>query len=211
MKPEDIKYIILHTAAHGYRDDNKTGHSYNTTMADIRKWHTSPPRNYRKEGYHGLIRLDGKFEPGRKLDEIGAHSTPPGKFSGINSYSLGLCFAGHGDYTPWTEEQKKTGIAKIAEWCLKFNVPVTNVLGHRELGSNKTCPGTLINMDDVRAEVHRAMVIEEEVNLPISLKWIVTLGFKLLYRGFNTYPNPIQNRLNLLRHQDYFGKTLDKK
>jgi len=72
---------------------------------------------------------------------------------GMNSKSLGICFAGHGDYHPWTPDQRGAGIGLIQRLMEKYSIPITGVLGHRETGARKTCPGKLIDMDKVREMV----------------------------------------------------------
>lgn len=136
MKPE---YIILHTAAHGTPKKN-----YDTTAAQIDEWHRA--RDWDCIGYHYVVRLDGTIEPGRPEDKQGAHC----RSMGMNRKSLGICFSGHADFHDWTDAQAKAGRILVRELMAKHSIPVANVLGHRETGAPKRCPGQLIKMDDVR-------------------------------------------------------------
>lgn len=136
MKPE---YIIIHTAAHGTKDNNK-----DTTAGQIDDWHKA--RGWRGIGYHHVVRLDGTIEAGRPEDKRGAHCTS----MGMNSKSLGVVFSGHGDYHQWTAAQEEAGIRLIASIADNYQIRTERILGHRETGARKTCPGKLIDMDRVR-------------------------------------------------------------
>lgn len=149
----DVKYIIWHTAAHGVKDKD-----YDTTVAEIDKWHKE--RGWSGIGYHYVIRKSGEVCKGRNEDLVGA------QVAGLNSKSIGICFSGHGDITDHTDEQRKSGIKLTKELMDKYNIPVENVLGHREINklvekkilaeaykTTKSCPGNKINMDDVRVQL----------------------------------------------------------
>lgn len=136
MNPE---YIIIHTAAHG-----DARHNRDTSAAEIDRWHKQ--NGWRGIGYHYVVRLDGTVEAGRADNERGAHCTS----MAMNSRSIGICFSGHGDYHPWTAAQAKSGQELIARLMDEHDIPASHVLGHRETGANKSCPGKLIDMDAVR-------------------------------------------------------------
>jgi len=138
------KYIILHTAAHG-----KGNVDYDTSAVDIDQWHKA--RGWKGIGYHFVIRKNGTIERGRDVTVEGAHA------KGINSESLGICFSGHGDISPWTDEQTKSCMNLCKQLMTQYNIPVEKVMGHREVNripgaekTTKTCPGTKISMENVR-------------------------------------------------------------
>ena len=168
-------YIIVHTAAAGY-----AGKCTDCSAKDIDKWHKQ--NGWRCIGYHGVIRMGGAFEPGRKETETGAHATPPTKeFADINKHSLGICMSGHGDICPWTNEQKETFLRIVGGWCKKYNIPVENVLGHRELGSNKSCPGSLIDMNGVRKTLHAYLSVTSTIKeVPGIVKFFIQMGLRYL-------------------------------
>ena len=132
-------HIILHTAA-------KRG---DTSAAEIKQWHTTPKPNgngWSDIGYHYVIRKDGLLEPGRDEDVDGAHC----KAGGMNKVSIGICIVGHGDFEQWTTPQEHTLRELVVKLCNKYRIPASNIKGHYEYDSGKTCPGVLINMDQVR-------------------------------------------------------------
>jgi N-acetyl-anhydromuramyl-L-alanine amidase AmpD len=84
----------------------------------------------------------------------------------MNYKSVGICCVGHGDRRSFTEEQTRTLVILLLYLCRTLGLNADAVLGHREaqalLGRvNKTCPGTQINMDQLRGMVRR--VLEEEL------------------------------------------------
>jgi hypothetical protein len=163
-KPE---YIVLHTAAHG-----TPSHNYDSTRAQIDAWHKA--RGWKGIGYHRVVRLNGEIERGRQDKEQGAHTR------GLNSRSIGICFSGHGDYHPWTEKQKISGLWLINILMKRFSIPPQNVIGHREAGSirgvpdpHKTCPGKLIDMDVVRDSVRRERRSDANRKLKLTINLVL--------------------------------------
>jgi len=140
--------IILHTI--GVRGD--------TTIAAVRRYHMTPESKggppggpWRDVGYHALVRKDGTVEYGRLFSTTGSHT------GGAND-TWGIAVAGDGDSEPWTGRQWLAVLALVDR--LRHRVPgvVLPVYGHREapaaLGAkptSKTCPGRLVDMDEVRA------------------------------------------------------------
>lgn len=150
----DRLYLCIHTAAHGSPKYNG-----DTTAAWIDKLHRG--LGWAMIGYNFVDRLSGEIEEGRPLNRSGAHCPD----MGMNRHGIGICFAGHGDYWEWTLAQRKSGFKLMRELMDKYSIPPENVLGHREamgykdpveqhIGHlRKTCPGLLISMDDVRAQL----------------------------------------------------------
>lgn len=136
-----IDNIIVHCSASKYGD-----------VEVIRDWHVNC-RKWRDIGYHFVlcngfrnsgskyrIQDDGIIEPGRELNkngiieqwEIGAHAL------GYNDRSVGICFVGN-DYR-FTARQITYGFIFLDILSRYFQIPIENILGHRETGVNKTCP-----------------------------------------------------------------------
>jgi len=77
----ELKYIVLHCSA--------TPVSMDVGVAEIRKWHKA--KGWKDVGYHFVIKLSGKLEYGRPLQQIGSHVL------GYNRASVGICYVGgHG-------------------------------------------------------------------------------------------------------------------
>lgn len=139
--------LVLHTV--GVRGD--------TSMAAIRKYHMTPEAEggpvggpWRDAGYHYGVGRDGRLELGRPTTQAGAHT------QGAND-TIGVVVYGDGDVEPWTYRQWETVLA------LTDRYPLLPVLGHREAPARlagaapttKTCPGRLVDLAEVRAEVAR--------------------------------------------------------
>ena len=122
-----------------------------------------PGGPWRDIGYHFVVRKDGTVEPGRPLAESGAHT------AGAND-TWGVCVAGDGDSEPWTQAQWRAVLRLMSELRAKAGPRPLPVLGHREAAgrpgaprrlagatpTTKTCPGRLVDLDEVRAELARA-------------------------------------------------------
>lgn len=136
------EYIIIHTAA-------LEGDNYD--IEDVDAWHRE--RGWQMVGYHYFICKEGTIQQGRPDDLHGAHCL------GMNTKSLGICFQGHGDHEEWTRDQRLSFQRLAAQKRKKYHIPAENVHGHRRYAT-KTCPGTLIQMDSVRALYSSAQGIE---------------------------------------------------
>ncbi|MEO0558213.1 MAG: N-acetylmuramoyl-L-alanine amidase [Bacteroidota bacterium] len=118
-------------------------------------------RGFARIGYHWLIRKDGTIEAGREEGQKGAHC----KASGMNSKAIGIAFSGHHNYEGWTPEQRTAWLELAVRICREYTISVRNVIGHREAGARKDCPGTAIDMDAIRAELARRLRDEPDDSL----------------------------------------------
>ena len=125
----DIKRIILHCTA--------TYERQSVTIEDVRRWHTSAPRNWKDVGYHYLILQDGTIEHGRNVQVQGAH------VKGENVDSIGIAYCGglleNGDVADTMTSYQDMSFLMLVN-------SLRNVFGHLTLHghnefSNKACPG----------------------------------------------------------------------
>lgn len=128
--------IIVHVSAH------KEGEY--VTANDIIKMHRK--RGFRTIGYHCFIRTDGAIEQGRPFNEQGAH------VKGHNKRSIGICLAGGLDKDgnakdTRTDEQKHALFAELIDICQTFNIPFSNVCGHRDKFPDKNGDGKIDRQD----------------------------------------------------------------
>ncbi|MEW5803742.1 MAG: N-acetylmuramoyl-L-alanine amidase [bacterium] len=137
----DIKRIILHCS------DSRGGDKHL-----IDDWHKR--RGFKKIGYHFVIcngysdpanwiynpKLDGLLQPGRSVNEVGAHCV------GYNDDSIGICLIGQRLFS--AKQLLESLQDLLVELMLQFELEPKDIYGHYELTSNKTCPN--INMDMVR-------------------------------------------------------------
>ena len=133
MKPE---FIIVH---HSLTKDSDT-----VSWGAIRKYHMA--KGWVDIGYHaGIEIVNGNVEIllGRRWDKMGAHCTQ----DGMNRKSLGLCVVGNFDIDPPEQIVLDAATDLIRYWMLLFQIPVINVLPHRQLATYKTCPGSKFDFD----------------------------------------------------------------
>lgn len=125
---KDIKYIIVHCSA--------TRAGLNFQAADIDRWHKA--RGWAGIGYHYVVDLDGKIEPGRKETEVGAHAGAL-----INPISLGVCYIGGLTQDTAEPADTRTPAQKAALEALLLDLlrryPDAQVIGHKDI-SARACP-----------------------------------------------------------------------
>ena len=99
-------------------------------------------------GYNYFIEKDGTIIEGRG-QHVGAHAY------GHNRFSIGICMTGDFDIETPTKKQW-TSFLWLTGYMLKlYDLQPHQVLGHRELdGVQKSCPGRLISLDEVRTQVN---------------------------------------------------------
>lgn len=158
MRP--IRYLFVHTAAADIP---------NVDAAMIDLWHRE--RGWSGIGYHYVIlddrhgtKADGTVEVGRPEARSGAH------VRGANAASIGICCTGHGDLRPLTAAQMTSLVRLLADLARRFELTADAILGHREVNllaeqgviparyrTSKSCPGTKVDMDEIRAAVARRL------------------------------------------------------
>ena len=128
MKPEDIKYLVVHCSA--------TTPKMNVDARMIDRWHRQ--RGWAGIGYHYVIKRNGMVETGRPEDRPGAH------VQGVNHISLGICLAGGLDSLGYPEnnftDDQFAALGALLH-ALKVKYPQAEILGHRDFpGVKKDCP-----------------------------------------------------------------------
>lgn len=144
-----VDYIVVHTAgAYDWRNKRVV----HQRMEVIRDYHIRH-NGWDDIGYHAYIEEDGGILRGRHDEQVGSH------VGGFNQRSLGICVSGHGDFAPFNAAQMSTLVLQCAAWCRAHHAPAAHVLGHRETDEHggppvtRTCPGILVDMDEIRARV----------------------------------------------------------
>lgn len=150
MKPTAI---VVHESASRYGD-----------AALIRRWHKS--QGWSDIGYHTVIlngrrdnpytykaKLDGKIEPGRAENKLGAHCAA----DGMNAKALGVCLIGipGRDGYP-TKAQKSALVHYLAVKCKQYGIPVSAITQHSDHEPAKPLCASL-DMHEIRQLVAEAM------------------------------------------------------
>jgi N-acetylmuramoyl-L-alanine amidase len=132
-----ISEIIIHCTA--TRADWLADKTAAQKVAEVRKWHTTAPRNWSDIGYHFLIDRDGTVAEGRPIERIGAHV----KYHNTGSIGISL-FGGHGGEKDgsfadnFTEEQGAALRRLVSRLQAEYG-PGLKLSGHHEY-ANKACP-----------------------------------------------------------------------
>lgn len=154
LHAEDVAYLVFHTAG--------SPHGVYQTVEEINEYHLS--LGWPGIGYHFYIDREGLLHSGRPLTKMGAHAL------GLNRVSIGICFAGNGDIYPLTPEQMETGLDLGARLARLYDVPIENVIGHREINrlvesgvlaskylTTKSCPGHRISPHALRLGIAKRL------------------------------------------------------
>lgn len=119
MKPEDIKFIVIHCS------DSPQDRGDDASTID--RWHRE--KGWDMIGYHDVILEDGTVQYGRPTWMPGAH------VYGYNKKSIGIVLMGKGVYTGQQWAKLPKHIHKRLE-----QFPNAVVCGHNDLDKNKGCP-----------------------------------------------------------------------
>lgn len=95
-------------------------------------------------GYHFVVGQKGEAWQTNDLTTISYHA------SGWNARSIGVCLVGNFDKQKLEGQQKNTLLALLAH--LK-DMGVKRLVGHRETGAKKSCPGLNVDMEALREEI----------------------------------------------------------
>ena len=104
-------------------------------------------------GYHfGIERVGSIYEVlmGRSFYKSGAHC----KQQRMNVRAFGVMMAGNFDLAPPCEEQWTLTVNLCANLCKAFKIPFYNIQPHSKYAAYKSCPGTKVDMDKFRSDVH---------------------------------------------------------
>jgi N-acetylmuramoyl-L-alanine amidase len=132
----------------------------------VRGWHRN--NGWDDIGYHHYIRRSGQHQLGRSEEYQGAHCAD----GGMNTRSIGVCLEGHFDYQTPTRTQLLTLINLIANICERYAILPESVIGHREAGSKKSCPGRRMNMTAIRERLRITLTTEKHRATPINHKLV---------------------------------------
>jgi N-acetyl-anhydromuramyl-L-alanine amidase AmpD len=142
----NIKYIILHHSATDYQanKDDIGGKLIGRTICDRaqEKWKKEFP-NYKCD-YHIIIGHTGEVFKAQPIEQPSWHCTN----YQANLVSVGICFLGNFENIEMPIEQFNAGVTLIKSLMKQYNIPLTNILRHRDVVSDIThtanstlCPG----------------------------------------------------------------------
>lgn len=136
-------HIIVH---HSWTRDGQV-----VDTQSIRRHHTQV-LGWGDIGYHYTIEMVGdRYEilKGRMLTRVGAHC----REHQMNSKGIGICCIGNFDKEKMPVPQFDMLIGLIEELQETFMIPKENVDLHRSYNINKSCPGWMVGLDDIRSRL----------------------------------------------------------
>jgi hypothetical protein len=130
------------------------------TVNDVNIWHKSRWPEFKSRrgywvGYHYVIERDGTTTQTRDHNEEGAHVI------GMNTKSIGVCFAGNFDVTLPTEQQMKAWYKLYTK--LQQEYPNIPTYPHRKYAT-KTCHGKLLK-DEHFAIQYKIASLQERIDM----------------------------------------------
>jgi len=179
-----IKYIVLHHSATDYQQnaEDKTGKVIARTICDRAQ------AEYKKKypqyicDYHFIIGHGGDVFKGQPVELPAWHCTN----YQANLVSVGICFLGNFENIQMPAEQFNAGIELIKSLMKQYNVPLINVLRHRDVVSdishtaNSTqCPGKnfpYVQMLDALRDGEPFFDIGEDYPYITEVKFLKQLG-----------------------------------
>ena len=180
----NIKYIILHHSATDYQKDkdNIGGKLIGRTICDRaqEQWKKEFP-DYKCD-YHFIIGHTGEVFKAQPVEQPGWHCTN----YQANLVSIGICFLGNFEKIEMTTEQFNAGVNQIKSIMKQYNVPLINILRHRDVVSdishtaNSTeCPGKnfpYVHMLDALRDGEPFFDIGEDYPFITEVKTLKQLG-----------------------------------
>lgn len=127
-----VEKVIIHAA------DTPAG--MDVGVEEIRRWHVEG-NGWSDIGYHYVIRRNGQIELGRDLDNDGDVEEHQGAHVyGHNLGTLGICMVGGKPDCNYTAAQWRSLAWLVRDILGRHGLTVSDVYGHREFDSGKTCP-----------------------------------------------------------------------
>ncbi len=105
------------------------------TVESIHDFHLS--RGWAGIGYHKVILPDGTVADGRPEYAVGAHAL------GVNRRSIGIVLVGDLDVSRPSPAQMASLVVLTDDLARKYGLSAVNVVGHRDVYKDTTCPGLL--------------------------------------------------------------------
>ena len=179
-----IKYIILHHSATDYQQniDDTTGKVIARTICDRAQEKYKKDYPDYKCDYHFIIGYGGDVFKGQPVEQPSWHCTN----YQANLASVGICFLGNFENIQMPTEQFNAGVELIRALMKQYNVPLANVLRHRDIVSDLTgktnstqCPGKnfpYVHMLDALRDGEPFFDIGEDYPYIAEVKFLKSLG-----------------------------------
>jgi hypothetical protein len=173
--PQQITHISVHHSA----VERGTIQGYADYHVNELKWY--------HVGYHMVIKGDQIYQTNDLLT-FSYHT------SSNNDYTVGVSVSGDLSKRGLTDDERNCLYAAIVTLMKQFNIPVQNVLGHREFPANNTsCP--CLDMNRLRADIAQLQLQMKAVSDPSQIKvnaYKSTEQHRYLYNQYIS--DPVNNK-----------------
>lgn len=148
----DWEFVVVHHSA------TKTGNA-----ARFDDYHKNKKKWKYGLAYHFVIGNgsqsgDGEIEIGsRWVNQIhGAHTS----IMEVNRVGIGICLVGNFDKSSKTTQKQMLSLLNLTtHLCKKYNIPITNVIGHHQVQKNHTvCPGKNFPLEEFKRKLSQALM-----------------------------------------------------
>lgn len=160
-----INEVVVHCTA--------TPEGRAVSVATIRGWHRA--RGWSDIGYHFVVHLDGRVEPGRPVALAGSH------VAGRNAATIGVCYVGGTDASGKPKDtrtaRQKAALRTLLLDLVQRYPDIARISGHNEY-ANKACP-----CFDARRE-YLGIAAPKHAATPLSESYAVKR------RGLSLYAEP---------------------
>jgi len=112
-------------------------------LYDVHRFHKK--KGWKGIGYNYWIGFDGSIYKARG-EHVGAH------VRGWNHRSIGIGFQGDYDVQQMPDKQLQAGAWLTAYFMKKYNLKERDIVGHKELSSDTTCPGANFPMEEMKRQ-----------------------------------------------------------
>jgi N-acetyl-anhydromuramyl-L-alanine amidase AmpD len=197
MSRQSLSYIVIHHTAAEEKD-----------AAQIKNYHIT--HGWADVAYDFIIEKDGKVVEGRPLTMKGGHT-------GVDYYnqnSIGVSVIGNLSKREIYLAQWNSLISLLNKLCENYNIPVDNILFHRDIKAT-ACPGSTMDRDRVRKAVKCTLnkvniVVDGKIYEPVE-KITQRDGkvFVSIYDALNMIGASMNTPVHIRVLQDYFGKKVE--
>jgi len=142
----------------GYKPEAIVIHIMEGTLAGTDAWFQNIPTASNVSAHYGIgsngevhqyvKETDTAWHAGRKSSNAPFHLVQERPRVNPNKYTIGIEHEGR-DGDPWSDEMYAASASLIKEICNRWDIPISRktIVGHREIYTVKTCPGSRVNLN----------------------------------------------------------------
>lgn len=124
---------------------------------------------------NGIFTKDGKVYSQRQKSKDSIDITLIGRFNNVGRIP--------------TESQWKSLVKLVSEECEKYEIPVSEVYGHRELDKEKECPGLshVVDLGRLFIDIREIVGVKDEDIVKNNLRMMTRNGMGCMPRAFSEF------------------------